>query len=321
MEPHPFWIPVLLLGLQYGTVSGLVAAGAAIAATLFGGLPEGGIGENHFAYFLRVWGQPILWIAMALLVGQFRMRQIAVKQELRLVGEQLARQRDDLAHHAGGLRARCEMLERELAGRRDAAPHRALARFAALERQGRGALRQAALTDAIGAAFPGGRARLYLQGDGELVEHVDGDDSARAMRRVIPRGHPLDVAVVSGGSSLSVLDANGERKLDGYGLVAVPVPGRGGSGTGGMLVLEQAAPEAISPDGIAALEAIARAVSAGIDAALPIAAAPPIAPQHEAADRTATPLRHGLRLLAGNDAVAQSREDVAGHAADAAVER
>ena len=37
IQPHPFWLPVLLLSLQYGTMSGLLAASAAILATRDGG--------------------------------------------------------------------------------------------------------------------------------------------------------------------------------------------------------------------------------------------------------------------------------------------
>jgi hypothetical protein len=319
MQPHPFWIPVLLLGLQYGTVSGLVAAGAAILASLFAGLPEAGIGENHFAYFLRVWGQPILWIAMALLVGQFRMRQIATKQELRRLGVQLARQRDDLAHHADGLRTRCEMLERELAARRGAAPHLAVARLAALERGSEPALTRQALGAVVDVVFPGGRARLYRLVDGALVEQAGDDEQAAGERRTIPRSHPLVMAVISGRASLSVLDASGERLLDGFGIVAVPVPLRDGSGACGMLALEQGAPDAVSAEGIAALEAIARVLSERIarTAATPAVVTPPL-PQHESAERGGAPMRLGLRLLAGGDSAGALRDDAAGAASASA---
>ncbi|HRD76373.1 MAG TPA: hypothetical protein PK264_10590, partial [Hyphomicrobiaceae bacterium] len=40
LHPHPFWLPVLLLSLQYGTPSGLAAAGVAILATFALGWPE-----------------------------------------------------------------------------------------------------------------------------------------------------------------------------------------------------------------------------------------------------------------------------------------
>ncbi len=42
LSPHPFWIPVLLLSLQYGTVSGFLAAATAIGLSLYGGVPRTG---------------------------------------------------------------------------------------------------------------------------------------------------------------------------------------------------------------------------------------------------------------------------------------
>lgn len=281
MQPHPFWIPVLMLGLQYGTVSGLVAAGAAIAATLLSGLAEAGIGENHFAYFLRVWGQPILWIAVALLVGQFRMRQIATKQELRLLSGTLARQRDDLARHASGLRARCDVLERELAARRDAPPHRGIARLRAIVRDGDA--RPADLDPLIEAAFPGARARLYELVDDVLVERRTrtSEDAREAPLQTIPRGHPLHIAVVSGGSARSVLEPDGERMLDGIGLAAVPVHAVGSSNVRGVLVLESASASALDADGLAALDVLARLCAARL---LTASAGQP---EHSAADAEA----------------------------------
>lgn len=263
MQPHPFWIPVLMLGLQYGTVSGLVAAGAAIAATLFGGLPEAGIGENHFAYFLRVWGQPILWIAMALLVGQFRMRQIAAKQELRRLSEALVRQRDDLARHATGLRDRCALLERELAARRDHPPQRALALVARLSAS-EPASRSVPLSEIVDALFPGARARLYLVRGGNLVEQTDDGEQAGASEGAprLSAAHPLVRALLADGKARSVLDAAGERLLDGIGLAAVPVRKAGERGIAGVVILERAASGALTADGIAALDYIAGLLAA-----------------------------------------------------------
>lgn len=264
MQPHPFWIPVLMLGLQYGTVSGLIAAGAAIAATLFGGLPEAGIGENHFAYFLRVWGQPILWIAMALLVGQFRMRQIAAKQELRRLSEALVRQRDDLARHATGLRDRCALLERELAARRDHPPQRALALVARLAASEPAAWRSVPLSEIVDALFPGARARLYLVRGGDLVEQTDDGERAGAIEGAprLSAAHPLAKALLADGKARSVLDPAGEKLLDGLGLAAVPVRKAGERGIAGLVILERAASGALTADGIAALDYVAGLLAA-----------------------------------------------------------
>lgn len=268
IEPHPFWFPLLLLSLQYGTVSGLVAAGVAIAASMSAGLPEAGIGENHFAYFLRVWGQPILWIAIALLVGQFRMRQIAAKNELRRLNEGLAKQRDALAAHAVDLRERCERLERALATSRDAQPFKVLAAIgevahgSADERDASSALARLAE-----AAFPDAKLVLYRSSSSGLLRaavHPHDGEVGKAV--TIPPLHPLHKTVVEGAKSLSVLDRRDEAVLGGVALAAVPVRDAAGTVVG-MLALESGAPDLISPHGLRALEALADTIGGSRDLA------------------------------------------------------
>lgn len=267
MQPHPFWIPLLLLSLQYGTVSGLVAAGVAIAATMSAGLPEAGIGENHFAYFLRVWGQPILWIAMALLVGQFRMRQIASKQELRRVNHALARQRADLAAHCARLRERGEMLDRELATRQGAGPLQALAALAAVERQlASGAPPSPAdvLARLAPVAFPGGRLTLLAVAADGALRNADAGPASGAHE--LDAGHPLARALERGGEAIGVLDRGGEALLAGVALAAAPVRGADGAAVG-VLLLDGVAPKSLGSEGLAALSLIATRVGAAKDRA------------------------------------------------------
>lgn len=273
IEPHPFWFPLLLLSLQYGTVSGLVAAGVAIAASMSAGLPEAGIGENHFAYFLRVWGQPILWIAIALLVGQFRMRQIAAKNELRRRNEELSRQRDALAAHAVDLRERCERLERALATSRDAQPFNVLTALGEVAR-GSAAARGAAsvhgaqnlqsvqtvLSRLAAAAFPDARLVVYRstpEGLSRAAVHPEDGEAGRAI--TVPPLHPLHKALVERAKSLSLLDRRDEAVLGGIALAAVPVRDAVGA-VAGMLALEAGAPDLIAPRGLRALETLAAAI-------------------------------------------------------------
>ncbi|MGE0517102.1 MAG: hypothetical protein AB7O71_24505, partial [Hyphomicrobiaceae bacterium] len=119
-QPHFYWLPVLLLTLQYGSASGLLAAGVAIILANLLGWPEQEIGENHFNYLLRIWLQPVLWIATAVILGQIRLRQIERKQALGRSVALLTQQRAALAEHAQNLRARCDRLERFIATRHEA---------------------------------------------------------------------------------------------------------------------------------------------------------------------------------------------------------
>lgn len=265
LSPHPFWIPVLLVSLQYGTVSGFIAAAVAIALTLFAGLPEQDIGENLFAYFLRVWGQPILWIGVALLVGQFRMRQLAAKHELRLTNAALTRQRDDLARHSGDLRERIQALEQELATRYSVAPHATaaiLAKTIAAGGLGVEGERQSVFHAAASALFPGAVLAAYCMRNGALSEcAVAGRPADRGPRIRIEADEPLYRAVIEQGRVLSVLDAGHETILKDAGLAAAPIPGEAAGTAFGMIVIEKADPLALSEEGIAALDLLAQSLS------------------------------------------------------------
>lgn len=265
ISPHPFWIPVLLVSLQYGTVSGFIAAAIAIALTFFAGLPEQDIGENLFAYFLRVWGQPILWIGVALLVGQFRMRQLAAKYELRLINDALMRQRDDLARFSGDLRSRIETLEQELATRHSAAPHATaaiLAKTIAAGGLGVERERQSVFHAAATALFPGAVLAAYRLRNGALGEcAVAGRPADRGPRIRIEADEPLFRAVIEQRQVLSVLEAGHEHLLKDAGLAAAPIPGETADTIFGMVVVEKADPLALSEEGLAALDLLAQSLA------------------------------------------------------------
>ncbi len=264
--PSPYWLPVLLMSLQYGTVSGLLAAGVGIAMTMLPGVPEQGVGENHFAYLLRIWAQPILWIAVAVLLGQFRIRQISAKRELVRQVQELSAQRQSLADYATNLRQRCETVEREIAGR-DHAPTIEL--LAALSDLGRADVDLGgALARLMALAAPGAEASVYVV-DGPWMRKLadSGWPAGHIRAEELTAAHPLYRAIVERAQSVSVLDAGHESILAGEGLAAVPIPvgagGRGGADgrVAGMLKLDSADPNHLSAETVHALEALALALS------------------------------------------------------------
>lgn len=266
IQPNPFWLPVLLLSLQYGTVSGLLAAGVALLVTVMSGLPPEGVGENHFNYALRVYTQPILWFAAAVILGQFRMRQIAAKEALRRSVEELSRSRAVLAGYSTRLRARCERLERERAGKVDGSGVDILQQLARLGDSSEGV--GTAFDGLIKSAFGGASASVSMLAEGKLaVVATSGWEEPAAWLKEIGVAHPLYRAVVTEAVSLTVLASGDEHRLAGEGLVAVPIRSDGGRGAvTGMVKLEHASPDDLSEATPAALAAIALALSARFSA-------------------------------------------------------
>lgn len=274
IQPNPFWLPVLLLSLQYGTVSGILAAATALLVTLVSGLPEPGVGENYFNYAMRAFSQPILWFGAAVLLGQFRMRQIQAKRGLTAMVVDLEKQRSALAGYADSLRRRCDMLERDRAGSSEAGGVALLASLVSL-----GADPARAATDAdkgaapdlgadfartMAAAFPGSRASvLALTAEG-LVPMASTATGGAPGQPVDVR-QPLFRALVGEGRQLSVLNRGDEIILAGSGLAAVPIRDAAGDVVGAVR-LETSDPASLGPGTLPALSVIAAALAPRVPA-------------------------------------------------------
>lgn len=322
IRPHPFWIPVLLLSLQYGTVSGLIAAAVAIGLTAGSGFPEQGSSETYFSYLLKIWIEPMLWLAAAVLIGQFRMRQIARKQELIHQVQELSSQRAAIADYARNLQRHCSAIERQIAGRREGDPMLALKAlneaYEAGITRGDAAIGET-LAGAIRAALPGAQASLYTaEAPGlRLAAATAGGDTGKTPA-LIAATDPLCHAIVGDGIAVSVLTREGELYLGGRGLVALPIRAAAAAGSQrriiGMLKIEAMSPAALDERCLPALAAIGQAfvpaLEQRLDSARPAAVPPPVGDAPAVLIAPAQRLWRHLRWWRG------PQSDAAGTAAD-----
>lgn len=145
VSPHPFWIPVLLISVQHGSRGGLAAALVATVLAVLWVHPERSSLEDFYAYSLRLFVEPVLWIAAALILGQVRDRHVAEKVALDDRARELAADRNMIGEHCLALRRRIADLERQislveagsieealghLTALNEAAPEQALAKLA-----------------------------------------------------------------------------------------------------------------------------------------------------------------------------------------------
>ena len=257
-QPHFFWLPVLLVSLQYGTVSGLLAAGVAIVLSALLGWPDQEVGENHFNYLLRIWAQPVLWLTAALVLGQFRMRQIEQKQDLARQVAELSTQRTAISDYATNLRSRCETLEREITGRREPLVRTMLATLVRLQEGGPQA--SSAFSECLDLAFGRCAASVYVRENGQLRLAAAHGTAAKRLDEV-PADTPLARSIMIDGQSLSVLHPGEEAVLAGHGLAAVPVVSPATGQVFGMLVLDAAPAGEFNEGSLACLTAIARQIA------------------------------------------------------------
>ena len=115
VTPHIFWIPVLAMALLYGTVAGIIAAGAAAAIAWWHGWPALPADADYYSTLLEAGKEPVLWLLGALAIGSVRDRDTAVHGELRERSETAEKQRAIIAEHATSLRRHIEVLEHKLA--------------------------------------------------------------------------------------------------------------------------------------------------------------------------------------------------------------
>ncbi len=238
LEPSPFWLPVLLLSLQYGTVAGLLAAAAATAAYVFNGVAEQAVGENFFSFLLRIWALPILWIGVALVLGQFRLRQIAAKQELRQDLTKRSIEAQTLAGYAKDLEARCQRLERQLTTRSPASAKPVLDALTSLA--GPAVDISAALDVVTRQVWPGAAVSVFSVSPSgcELIGKSGWPQDAQWLTS-FSSSDALYRAIVADRRPVSILNRGDEAVLAGQGVAASPIltPDRGR--VAGMLKIER----------------------------------------------------------------------------------
>lgn len=258
LEPSPYWLPILLLSLQYGTVAGLLAAVAATFAHVMGGLPEQNIDEHHFAYLLRVWSLPILWIAVSLVLGQFRLRQIELKQRYVDGLTQRTKEANALTGYVHDLERRCRELERHITSSGTQGGGGVLDALTALGTPGSDL--QDVLERLCQAAFPNAQLSVYAVLPAALEAVFAAGGTVSAARR-IASDHSLYRAVVSERQHISVLDAAGEKALGGEGLAAVPIVHDETGRVIGILKLDRAGSEVLTSNITARLMVTASLIS------------------------------------------------------------
>lgn len=113
---HPFWIPVLLVAVQYGTNAGLLAALASSIALLAGHVPPQAISQDRFAWLFQIGQLPLLWCVSAVVLGELRMRQIREREMLVRQLAETERRQKALADGHERLRKAKDVLETRIAG-------------------------------------------------------------------------------------------------------------------------------------------------------------------------------------------------------------
>lgn len=240
IAPHPFWIPVILISVQYGSASGILVAAFAACLSWVVGWPAQSGTEDYFAYSLRTWREPVLWMIGALVVGGLRSREIKDRRSIhdRLVLAET--QRDTIGSYAIDLQEELTRCERKVATAEVSSVEAAVEALSTL-RGGPSAEPLPLLRSGI-ERWMGSAAWTFYR--------VEGDDVAASLgsRDEATPGRLTVETVFKVGSVhaiahrqmavLSVFDASQAELLDGLGVYACSVPRAWRGGSHGLLVIE-----------------------------------------------------------------------------------
>jgi GGDEF domain-containing protein len=115
-SPHPLWVVVLFVTVQYGTAEGLFAALASSALYLLTGAPEQTVAMDKYDYWLHLTKNPIMWIFFSVLLGELVMRHLRSRNHWRQQTHDIQVQADTISDNYEKVRAAKERLEVRVAG-------------------------------------------------------------------------------------------------------------------------------------------------------------------------------------------------------------
>jgi hypothetical protein len=238
VEPHPFWIIVLLMAVQYGTREALVASAAAAVALLAGHLPVQSFDQDVHQYVIQVLMRPLLWMIAAVVLGELRGRhrqlQVETAERLRNAERQielLSRAHTELTETRTRLETRLAGQLRTAAGVLDAGR-----RVDALDP---GQV-LAGATELLRTALNAKASSLFLlSGDGLTLAAAEGWGDLHARQDRYANTTPLFQEIVGAQRFISIASPEGERVLRADGLMAGPLIDPTSGTLFGMLKVEE----------------------------------------------------------------------------------
>ena len=236
INPHPFWIIVLIVTVQYGTVEGVVASVLCTTALYAGNVPDMQFNESLFQYNARLALNPTLWFVAALVIGEMHMRVISERdkfKEIAIVADRDAREVTDAYQM---LKEKKEHLEVRLVSqiRSFSFSIKALQNMESMS----SAQIMMSLIDMIREIVGPKKFSVYTFSEmGFEVMLSEGWEGENFQRR-FPNQHPLYREIVSRKRLISVVNPEDEVVLEGEGLIAAPIIDRDSGTIFGMLKIE-----------------------------------------------------------------------------------
>jgi polysaccharide biosynthesis protein PelD len=238
-SPHPFWIIVLLISVQYGSNEGLLAVLVASLVLLLWNIPSQEIGQDFYGWLLDIMANPLMWLIAAVVIGEIRLRHIRERDVLISELHESQDREKTFAVSYEQVRARKERLELNIAGqvRTETAAYRAAK---AMEKLDPNQVIEGVAT-MVESALGAEKFSLYLL-EGDVLQRAlthgwseQDEDTQDAEYR---SQSPLYQAIIGKKETLCVINEVQERLLAGKGVLAGALQDTSTGNVLGMLKIE-----------------------------------------------------------------------------------
>lgn len=222
VKPHPFWALILVMTVFYGTAEGIICALLSSFVLLFYNMPPAQFNQDPFSYVLAVSVQPMLWLAVATIIGGFHDLRVGTIERVSTLYKKTKEREETISQAYKKVESLAKNLEKQLIGElsgqtavyvaannlTSADPHKAYEAIADM------------FTNGIGAE----KLSLYFLNDNRLeLTFRRGWAEGESFGTNFKAGSALFNAIVGEGRVLFLSNAVDETILDGEGLLAAPL--------------------------------------------------------------------------------------------------
>ncbi len=238
VNPHPYWIVVLLIAAQYGTGEGLLAAILATVFLLVGNMPLQADGQSHYDWLFNLAINPILWLVGGWILGELRQRHMRERNLLWREIEESQQRENLISNSYNFVKGRKEALEVQVSGQLLSSidAYRAAKAVETLDPKSVMQGVERLVKSVLGPQ----KFSLYLFHENKLsATIIHGWAPGDKYSQEIDSFSPLYQAVVGQRELLVVANEQHEIALDGQGIMAGPVTDPDSNRVIGMLKVEQ----------------------------------------------------------------------------------
>lgn len=238
ITPHPFWVVVILMAVQYGTAEAVLAAILSSAFLLIGNLPEQTLDQDTYDYLYAIFRQPLLWMLSAVIVGELRQRHVREREYLMKELHDSHERERIIAESYSSVKSLKEKLELKIAGQLRGAVSTFRA-AKAIEKNHPTEVLQG-VQELIRSTMQPEKFSVYLLGKEGLVPTITyGWSSEDKYREKFASGDELYKKVIGSQQTLCIANSDHQAVLAGQGVLAGPLVDKESGEISGMLKIEE----------------------------------------------------------------------------------